>query len=500
MDHRPSGSDAGLSAVGIGYLWIPHLPLAVALRQHLEAAGQPAIVGGRPTSDGVVVDASDECLAAGVRLGQPLREAWECCREAAFLPADPDADRRAQAAVLDLVETMAPIVEDDGLGRAAFALGRLVGREDGRWFLATLRGLLRARLGFRARLALAPGPFVARVAAERDAEALAGTPIILADEVAAYLAPHPLEVLPLPDGARARLRLLGVATVGEFARLPCDGLARRFGPEAVAAHRLALGQDDRPLVVRPRAEERTARHVFEPAIATVEPLLAVGERLLDRLCRAVGAEGKAFRSLRVAVEHEDGSTAERTTALRRPTAAPADCRAMLRALVQALGGGGEVAAITVTVGALRPAGGEQLALLAGPATETRRRQRLAAAAREVERRYPARLRRVVPSDVPTLLDEQQFALLPYEPEDGRPDPPTRPTTARPVRVARRGERRYLVESGRWDELIALHGCWRAEEWWPAELARVYWRVRTRSGRVCTLSRDAAGWRLVEVFD
>jgi len=95
VDHRPSGSDAGLSAVGIGYLWIPHLPLAVALRQHLEAAGQPAIVGGRPTSDGVVVDASDECLAAGVRLGQPLREAWECCREAAFLPADPDADRRA---------------------------------------------------------------------------------------------------------------------------------------------------------------------------------------------------------------------------------------------------------------------------------------------------------------------------------------------------------------------------------------------------------------------
>ena len=57
-----------------------------------------------------------------------------------------------------------------------------------------------------------------------------------------------------------------------------------------------------------------------------------------------------------------------------------------------------------------------------------------------------------------------------------------------------------AEAEGWEELVALHGCWRVEEWWPAAVTRVYWRVRTRAGRVVTLSRDGDGWRLVEVLD
>jgi nucleotidyltransferase/DNA polymerase involved in DNA repair len=533
MDRPPPGPDAGGIPGGpggppgrvVGYLWVPHLPLAVALRRHPEATGRPTIVGGRPTSGDVVVDASDECLVAGVRLGQPLREAWECCPHAGFLPADPDALRRAQAALLDLVETVAVAVEDDGLGRVVFALGRPVDAQEGRWRLARLRTLVRARLGFRPRLALAPGRFAARVAAERDPLAAEASGVLVGD-VAAYLAPLPLAVLPLPPRALERLQRLGLRTVGAFARLPRDGVGRRFGPEAVAAHRLAAGADERPLVPRRRPQLRRARHAFEPAVETLAPLRAVAERLLGELCQGLGAEGKTFRSLTVAVEREAGATTERTADLRRPTASAAASRPTLRALLEALARDGPVVAVTVTLTALGPAGGhpgdppgspgcpggEQLPLPAGPAAEgrrrgpavappgDRRRRWLGAATREVERRYPARLRRVVPSELPTLLDEHQFALLPYEPDDGQPVPPARPATARRVRVVRHLGRRYLVAGGRWDELVAVHGCWRAEEWWPAPLVRVYWRVRTRSGRVCTLSWDADGWRLVEVLD
>lgn len=489
------GSDPG---AGVGYLWIPQLPLALARRRHPELADRPLVVGGSPTSDGLVVDASAECLAAGARPGRPLREAWECCPEAAFVPAAPDAERRAHAAVLDLIETMAVAVEDEGLGRACFALHRPVGGEEGRWLLARLRTLVRARVGFRARVALAPVRFAARVAAERDPVA-AEAPVVLEGDVAAYLAPLPLDALPLGPRALERLRRLGVATVGAFARLPRDGVRRRFGPEAVAAHRLAWGEDDRPIIPRRRPEVRVARHAFEPPVETLAPLLAVAERLLADLCAGLTVEGKACRSLAVTVEGAASAAAERAANLRAPTAAVADCRTTLRVLVEALAAGGPVAAITVRLEVLGPSGGEQLRLFAEAANGDRRRRRLAAAVREVERRYPARLRRVAPSALPTLLDEHQFAMLPYEP-DGQPAPPARPTTARRVRVERRDERRYLVAGGCWDELVAVHGCWRAEEWWPAEVARVYWRARTRSGRVVTLSRDASGWRLVEVFD
>lgn len=112
--------------------------------------------------------------------------------------------------------------------------------------------------------------------------------------------------------------------------------------------------------------------------------------------------------------------------------------------------------------------------------------------------------------MPTLLDEHRFALLPYEPDEGptpggHPAPPENtqrvPASAmRRVEVERRGGRPHVVEEGSWDELVVVCGCWRAEEWWPAEIERVYWRVRTRSGRVLTLSRDADGFRLVGILD
>lgn len=499
VDGHARDADADAPMAGVGYLWVPHLPLSLALRR-ADATDGPAIVGGSPTDDGLVVDASDECLAAGVRLGQPLREAWECCPQAIFLPADAEADRRAHVGVLDLVETVATAVEDEGPGRAAFALDRPVGREEGGRILARLRTLVRARLGFRARLALAPGRFAGRIAAERDPGARAGTPLVLVGDVAAYLAPLPLEVLPLPPRVCDRLRLLGITTVGRLAGLPREGLGRRFGPEAVAAHRLAAGEDERPIVPRRRPDVRAARHAFDPPVATRAPLLAVAERLLDSLCEGLAAEGRAFRSLGVAVEGEAGALVERTASLRAATASPAECRTTLGALVDALASTGPVAAVAVTAGALGPAGGEQLSLVAGATSEARRRQRLEAAAREVERRYPARLRRVSARELPTLLDEYQFVVLPYEPTDGHPAPTAGPSNARAVRFARRNGRSYLVEGGRWDELVALHGCWRAEEWWPTEVTRVYWRVRTRAGRVVTLSRDGDGWRLVEVLD
>jgi hypothetical protein len=158
-------------------------------------------------------------------------------------------------------------------------------------------------------------------------------------------------------------------------------------------------------------------------------------------------------------------------------------------------------ALSVALSAVGAATPEQPELFREATDRDERRRRLGEAAREVGRRYPARLRRISPGEVPTLLDEHRFTLLPYEDDGGRPTPPEVPPGAlRGVLVERRGGRPHLVEAGRRDELVAVYGCWRAEEWWPEAVERVYWRVRARSGRVLTLSRDAEGWRLVEVLD
>ncbi|MEJ7653883.1 MAG: hypothetical protein WKH64_11400, partial [Chloroflexia bacterium] len=233
------------------------------------------------------------------------------------------------------------------------------------------------------------------------------------------------------------------------------------------------------------------------------------EQLVARLAGEVGEQGKTFRALSVEVEYDAGGRAERTAELRRPAANLGQCSATLRMLVEAVLAVhvGPVAAVGVKLSALAPNRSEQLALFDKAQDRAERRLLLAAAAQEAERRYPARLHRVSPSELPTLLDEYQFSLLPYIPDERRPDPIGKAITSTPAaastgvcRIERQNGRSYLVEAGRRDELLAVHGCWRAEEWWPKEIERVYWRLRTGSGRILTLARDDDGWRLVEVLD
>src|SRR5207302_762295 len=92
-----------------------------------------------------------------------------------------------------------------------------------------------ARVGARASAGIAPTPFVARVVAER-------TPpgeVRSVDDGRAFLAPLPLDVLPVDVKVHEELRLLGLRTVSEFADLPRGSVFDRFGSAVARAHALA---------------------------------------------------------------------------------------------------------------------------------------------------------------------------------------------------------------------------------------------------------------------
>ena len=57
----------------IGYLWLPHLSVQTAGLRYPALRGRPLIVGGDGQGNGRVVDASAECLTAGVRVGMTPR-------------------------------------------------------------------------------------------------------------------------------------------------------------------------------------------------------------------------------------------------------------------------------------------------------------------------------------------------------------------------------------------------------------------------------------------
>lgn len=478
----------------LGYLCLPHLPAQRALLAHPALADQPLIVAGDQ-----VIDASAACLAAGVRPGMDVREARELAPAAVIRLAAPDQDVELFERALTLLGRSSDGIEPDGLDGAWF---RPVGPENPYRLGAAVIDSLAAALGLQAHLGIGPGRFVIRIAAGRTA--LGTVSVIGDDEAASYLAPLPLALLPLPPSTVERLRLLGIGTIGQFAALPALSLQRRFGREAVLAHRLAQGEDDRPISPRQDPPVIALRHGFEQPIEDRITLDAAAGSLLERLCRQLGETEQVCRSLRLQATQEDDRVVEQRAALRRESNDVTTMLPVLHSLTDGLAPDQPVVAIRLQLEALSPLRFAQGTLLEEPPAE--RQERVRGALTEVARRYRGRLRRVAPSQTPhSLLEERRLLLLPYYSDDPAApalfdaQPAIRP---QPIRLSQRGGRWYATAPGWQDEIVALHGCWEADEWWPEETRRTYYRVRTRSGMIAVLAADRRQrrWFLVERVD
>src|SRR5260221_10175153 len=89
----------------------PHLGLLAAWRRHPELRAEPVVVGGAPELRLPVVAASAAAETAGVRAGQPLREAQQRCPAAVFVALDEAEVEALQQAAIAPLCTVSPAVE-----------------------------------------------------------------------------------------------------------------------------------------------------------------------------------------------------------------------------------------------------------------------------------------------------------------------------------------------------------------------------------------------------
>lgn len=246
-------------------------------------------------SDGTRVLARNRrAVEAGVTVGMTVTEA---ATHAPDLLLSPDDPRRTQAlwdVVLDQLDGLGPVVEDAGLGLALVDLTG-VGRSERILVRRTLHGLT-TLLSLTARAAVADGPFVASVAARRTTQELT---LIPRDHSAAFLAPLPVGVLPLPKHAVTDLALLGIRIVSSFAGLRYSQVQERYGILGMAAFALAIGTDDRPLIPRVRERRETLTYPFEPPVDDLTPVLFVVKALLANHAAILRREGLVASGLRL---------------------------------------------------------------------------------------------------------------------------------------------------------------------------------------------------------
>jgi protein ImuB len=107
----------------------------------------------------------------------------------------------------------------------------------------------------------------------------------------------PLSNVDLEPDVQERLEALGVATVGDFLRLPADGLRQRFGASTEALHQLASGHRWAPLVPAPADDPQEREVHFDAPEIHTDRVIFIVKRLLDSLVSALAARALVVAEL-----------------------------------------------------------------------------------------------------------------------------------------------------------------------------------------------------------
>jgi len=284
----------------IACLHIPRFAVEAERQRRTGIATRSVLIG-----DATVFDCSLGAEASGVKRGMRLSEAIGLCHRAVVLPPDVPHCQRRFGEVLDLLDSYSPEIETPGLGTAFLSLDGLP--EEPRTYAEGLISSLHRRLSFMAAVGIAEGKFTARVAAHITRPGLVEA--VPPGGEAAFLAPLPVDHLPMSDSMRWRLRLLGLETIGDIARLPLGASQQQFGPQGKRCWELASGIDSDPMLPLVR-EETVVRRLQMPAPSvSLEAILVGVERLVYAAYGDSGRRGRWVRKavVRAALDGPDGA-------------------------------------------------------------------------------------------------------------------------------------------------------------------------------------------------
>jgi DNA polymerase-4 len=357
---------------------------SVEQRDDPSLRGRPVIVGG-----GVVLAASYEAKAYGVRTAMGGQQARRLCPAAVVVPPRMSAYSRASAAVFEVFRDISPLVEPISIDEAFLdvsGLRRVSG--DPVQIAARLRAEVRDRVGLPITVGIARTKFLAKVASQHAKPD--GLLVVPPDGELAFL--HPLPVRRLWGvGAKTsdKLQAHGIYTVAQVAELSESMLGSLVGATmGRQLYALSRNIDRRRVHTGVRRRSVGAQRALGRGRVTPAELDAVVIGLVDRISRRMRAADRTGRTVVLRLRFDDFTRITRSHTMPRATASTAPILGAARDLVgaaQSLIAERGITLIGFTVSNIDRDGAQQLELpLDGSGPEL---MDLDAAVDQVRRRY-----------------------------------------------------------------------------------------------------------------
>lgn len=313
---RSPGSPASVRAeASILHADLDSFYASVEQRDRPWLRGKPVIVGG-----GVVLAASYEAKAFGVRTPMNARQALRLCPQAIVVPPRMAAYAEASRVVFEIFRDVTPEVEGISIDEAFLDVGglwRIAGAPA--QIAARLRERVRAEAGLPISVGVARTKFLAKVAsavAKPD-----GLLLVPPEGELDFLHPLPVERLwGVGEVTAAALHARGITRIGQLAELGERSLAEMLGPGAGRhLHALAWARDPRRVETGRRRRSIGAQRALGRRPRSDAEIEAYVHGLADRLGHRLRAARRVCRTVVLRLRFDDFGRATRSHTLPEAT-------------------------------------------------------------------------------------------------------------------------------------------------------------------------------------
>jgi DNA polymerase IV (DinB-like DNA polymerase) len=295
-----------------------HFYTAVEEREHPEIKGKPVIVGSDPKEGkgrGVVSTSNYEARASGVKSGMPISQAWRLCPQAVYLPPNFPLYLQVSGEIMALARKYAGKFEQWGIDEAFLD----VSNEVGNWvetekLALRIKQEIKEKEGLTASIGVGPNKLVAKVAS--DFQKPDGLTIVKDEEVEKFLAPLPVrKLLWVGRKTEAKLKELGVNTIGDLAHYDPSMLTSIFGTMGLQMYLMAKGIDKSDVEERVGVKSISHETTFEEDTTDSTVIY----QALDVICEDVFKEAVnqhlLFKTITVKIRYQGFETHTRSKTL-----------------------------------------------------------------------------------------------------------------------------------------------------------------------------------------
>ncbi len=302
----------------IFHLDMDHFYTAIEERERPEIKGKPVVVGSDPKEGkgrGVVSTSNYEARKLGIRSGMPISHAWKLCPSAVFLPPNFPLYIKVSNEIMEIAKKYADKFEQWGIDEAFLDVScKAQSPAEAEALAKQIKAEIKEKTLLTCSIGVGPNKLIAKVAS--DYQKPDGLTIVSEADAEAFLAPLAArKLLWVGRKTEARLKELGVNTIGELASFDSTVLTANFGVMGLQMHLMAKGIDKSAVESRVGVKSISHETTFEEDTADGDAVLKALVALCVDVQKEVAEQRLLFKTVTLKIRYENFETHTRSKTL-----------------------------------------------------------------------------------------------------------------------------------------------------------------------------------------